>query len=162
LRGLKFEPDAVIGQKGRFCKGLIFNMRVLNMDIIHEKGFDFGFDPKACKKCCGRCCIGESGNIWINKEEISKIAGFLDLSAEDFIKYYLKKVHYRYSLKELKINGSFQCVFFDDKNKNCSIYKVRPTQCRTFPFWEYFKKNTDEIIKECPGIKINSQKKTGE
>ncbi|MBW2568433.1 MAG: YkgJ family cysteine cluster protein [Deltaproteobacteria bacterium] len=126
------------------------------MDILQKKGFDFGFDPRACKNCFGRCCIGKSGNIWVNKEEIEKIADFLDLSAEGFIKYYLRKVYYKYSLKELKINDSFQCVFFDDKNKNCSIYKVRPTQCRTFPFWEYFKNNTEEVIKECPGIKIQS------
>ena len=66
------------------------------MDIIQEKGFNFAFDPRACKKCGGRCCTGESGNIWVNKEEINRIAGFMDLSAENFINYYLKKVHYRY------------------------------------------------------------------
>lgn len=132
---------------------------VQHMDILQKKGFNFGFDPRACKNCFGRCCIGTSGNIWVNKEEIKKIAGFLDLSAEVFIKYYLIKVHYKYSLKELKISGSFQCVFFDDKNKNCSIYKLRPTQCRTFPFWEYFKNNTKEAVKECPGIKIQSEER---
>ncbi|MFB1032365.1 MAG: YkgJ family cysteine cluster protein, partial [Aliarcobacter cryaerophilus] len=29
----------------------------------------------------------------------------------------------------------------------------RPTQCRTFPFWEYFKNNEKEVYKECPAIK---------
>ncbi|MBW2259743.1 MAG: YkgJ family cysteine cluster protein [Deltaproteobacteria bacterium] len=47
--------------------------------------------------------------------------------------------------------GSFHCLFFDEKNRRCSIYDVRPTQCRTFPFWEYFRDNPDEILKECPG-----------
>jgi len=124
------------------------------MDMVKEKGYNFGFDHKACENCSGYCCTGESGNIWVNKEEIKKIAGFLDLSSEDLVKYYLTKIHYKYSLKELKISGDFQCVFFDDKNKNCSIYEVRPNQCRTFPFWDYFKNNIEEITKECLGIKI--------
>jgi len=124
------------------------------MDMVKEEGYNFGFDPRACENCSGYCCTGESGNIWVNKEEIKKIAGFLDLSSEDLVKYYLTKIHYKYSLKELKISGDFQCVFFDDKNKNCSIYEGRPNQCRTFPFWDYFKNNIEKIAKECPGIKI--------
>ncbi|MCJ7617073.1 MAG: YkgJ family cysteine cluster protein [Desulfobacterales bacterium] len=123
------------------------------MDMLQKEGYNFGFDPRACENCSGYCCTGESGNIWVDNEEIKKIAGFLDLSADQFIKYYLTKVYYRYSLKELKISGNFQCVFFDDKNKNCSIYEVRPKQCRTFPFWDYFKDNTEEAFKECPGVK---------
>ena len=125
------------------------------MDILREKGFYFTFDPEACKNCTGKCCAGEPGNIWVNKEEIKNIAGFLDLSSEKFIKYYLTKIHYRYSLKELKIRDDYKCVFFDDKNNKCSIYEVRPAQCRTFPFWDYFKNNAEEAVKECPGVKKN-------
>lgn len=88
------------------------------------------------------------------KKKLEKIADFLDLSSEYFIKYYLTKIHYRYSLKELKIRGNYQCVFFDDKNKDCSIYEVRHRQCRIFPFRDYFKNNIEEAAKECPGIKI--------
>ncbi len=43
--------------------------------------------------------------------------------------------------------------FFDEKKLNCSIYEHRPKQCRTFPFWEYFKKNYNELEKECIGVK---------
>lgn len=32
------------------------------------------------------------------------------------------------------------------------IYEVRPTQCRTFPFWDYFKTRVDELKLECPGV----------
>jgi Fe-S-cluster containining protein len=102
------------------------------MDILREKGFDFTFYSKACKNCAGKCCTGEPGNIWVNKEEIKNIAGFLDLSSEKFIKYYLTKIHYRYSLKKLKIRGDYKCVFFDDKNNKCSIYEVRPAQNISF------------------------------
>ena len=36
------------------------------------------------------------------------------------------------SLRE-KANGD--CVFYD-RQKGCTIYPVRPRQCRTWPFWE--------------------------
>ncbi len=37
------------------------------MNIVTKEGFDFTFDPIGCETCEGNCCIGESGNIWINK-----------------------------------------------------------------------------------------------
>jgi Fe-S-cluster containining protein len=46
-----------------------------------------------------------------------------------------------------------QCLFFDGVSRRCSIYEVRPAQCRRFPFWEYFRKYKDEVIRECPGIR---------
>ena len=48
---------------------------------------------------------------------------------------------------------NYACVFFDLEKKCCSIYEARPTQCRTFPFWDYFKENKEEVFKECPAIK---------
>ncbi|NPA74359.1 MAG: YkgJ family cysteine cluster protein [Epsilonproteobacteria bacterium] len=120
--------------------------------IITKEGFSYGFDPSACSKCDGRCCRGESGYIFVNSEEIKKIAEFLQLDVETFKKDYLNKVKYRYSIKELKIGGEYECLFFDGKTNSCEIYEVRPTQCRSFPFWDYFKDKVDEVKKECIGI----------
>ena len=65
----------------------------------------------------------------------------------------LFKAGYKYSIKERQISkDSYACVFFDLNKKQCSIYDVRPTQCRTFPFWEYFKNNIEEVKEECPAI----------
>jgi len=122
------------------------------MQIIKKDGFSFNFNPKACEECGGKCCIGESGYIWVNPLEIDKIAKFLNLSTEDFKKTFLIKVGYKYSLKEKQFENGFACIFFDTINRNCSIYDVRPNQCRTFPFWDYFKTNISEVKKECPGI----------
>ncbi len=121
-------------------------------DIITKEGYTYGFDPSKCAQCEGRCCTGESGYIWLTPKEMHKIADFLDIEIDDFKISYLRKVGYRYSLKERVINGEFECIFFDTEAKNCSIYDQRPLQCRTFPFWDYFKKHTDEVVKECPGI----------
>jgi len=122
-------------------------------NILRQEGYDFGFDPSACAACGGGCCRGESGYIWVRREEITAIADFLELDWEDFGKMYLRKVGHRYSLNEREVGpGDFACVFFDTEQARCTIYPVRPRQCRTFPFWEQYKQNDEEVRKECPGI----------
>ena len=122
------------------------------MDIILRDGFDFSFDPNACKTCPGNCCIGESGNIWVNQKEIIQICSFLQMNIVDFIRTYLNTNGNRYSIKENLTKNGFACYFFDGLNKQCSIYPVRPFQCRQYPFWKYFKTHKENVIKECPGI----------
>ena len=124
------------------------------MNIIKKEGFDFAFDPNGCDTCAGNCCIGESGYIWINKSEIENLAIHLDMNIDEVGFNYLRKVGYKYSLKERQLaKDNYACVFFDLEKKCCSIYEARPTQCRTFPFWDYFKENKEEVFKECPAIK---------
>ncbi len=123
--------------------------------LLENKDFQYKFDPSICSECEGNCCIGESGYIWINSEEIEKLAKHLNLSQEELRDKYLKKVGYKYSIIEKKIDdNNFACIFFDLEKKQCSIYEYRPTQCRTFPFWDYFKNRINEVQKECPAIKI--------
>ena len=117
--------------------------------IIQKEGFPYKFDSEACKKCDGNCCIGESGYIWVSPKEIKEIASFLGIDEEIFKERFLIKVGYRYSIKERPYKDGFACIFFDN---GCKIYEVRPKQCRTFPFWDYFKTRVDELKKECPGV----------
>jgi len=122
-------------------------------EIIKKEGFSFGFNPKACEECGGKCCTGASGYIWVTPFEMEKIANFLKISVEELKYLYLKKVEYKFSIKEkLLEKDNYACLFFDEKNKKCMIYEVRPNQCRTFPFWDFFKNNIDEVKKECIGI----------
>ena len=122
-------------------------------NILSEIGYDFKFTPLACDACGGACCTGSSGYIWTKYQEIEQIATFLELSVEEFATIYLKKVKHRYSIIEKKLDDeNFACVFFNEKLKQCSIYSVRPRQCRTFPFWEIYKNNSEEVKEECPGI----------
>ncbi len=121
-------------------------------DMMKKDGFDFAFDPSACESCEGNCCIGESGYIWVTPTEIRAIAAHIDLDEESFRTTQLRKVGYRYSLRENKIGESYECAFFDKSKRQCSIYEVRPSQCRSFPFWDYFKEHIQEVEKECPGI----------
>ena len=118
-----------------------------------KEGYDYCFDSSQCASCGGHCCRGESGYIWVKYDEIAQIAKHLALSIEDFATIYLKKAGHRYSLIEKQLSeDDYACIFFDENSKQCSIYDVRPIQCRTFPFWEQFKNNKNEVKQECPGI----------
>lgn len=120
--------------------------------LIEKEGFPYAFDPSACATCQGRCCTGESGYIYVNKEEIENIAKLINFDVEDFKANYLRKVGYKYSIKEIVLNGNHECIFYDSESNGCIIYQARPTQCKTFPFWDYFKTRVDELKQECPGI----------
>ena len=61
--------------------------------------------------------------------EIEAIAGFLGISIAEFGRRYLRRVGGSLSLTE---KPNHDCIFWDD---GCTVYPVRPTQCRTFPFW---------------------------
>lgn len=122
-------------------------------NVLSKEGYDYCFTPSACEACEGACCTGESGYIWAKYSEIEEMASFLELTIEEFATIYLKKVKHRYSIIEKQLSeDNFACIFFDESRKQCSIYPVRPRQCRTFPFWESFKNNSEEVKKECPGI----------
>jgi len=121
-------------------------------NIIKEDGFNYAFNPKACESCQGKCCTGESGYIYVNKTEIEKISTLLDIPIKEFVNQYLFKKMYKYSIKEVVYNGSYECVFYDRNSNGCTIYDARPTQCKTFPFWDYYKTRVNELKLECEGV----------
>lgn len=87
--------------------------------------------PFSCTGC-GGCCTGAPGYVFVSEQEISAMAEFLGLSVAAFSRRYLRLVDGRYSLTETR--NHYDCVFLEG-GKRCTIYPVRPTQCRTFPFW---------------------------
>jgi len=101
-----------------------------------------------CTKC-GHCCTGAPGYVWITLPELYRIAEFLGIDDQEFTKRYVRRVNQRMSLIEMP-NGD--CVFYDN---GCKIYPVRPTQCRTFPFWPEIiarRQSWEEAAQECPGM----------
>ena len=121
-------------------------------DMMREEGFSYSFNPKACETCQGRCCTGESGYIYVTKSEIEKISELLDIDVKIFVHTYLFKKMYKYSIKEVVHENSYECIFYDRDSNGCKIYDARPLQCKTFPFWDYYKTRVDELKLECPGI----------
>ncbi len=121
--------------------------------MIEHKDFPYKFDENICSTCEGNCCIGESGYIWITVDEIEKLSNYLDISVDKLFEDYLVKYGYRFSIQEKQLSqNNYACIFFDTDIKRCTIYDVRPSQCRTFPFWDYFKNNINEVKQECPAI----------
>jgi Fe-S-cluster containining protein len=81
---------------------------------------------------CGNCCTGPPGYVWVNDEELAAISDYRSEPLEEVTGLYTRPVGKRRTLRE-KNNGD--CVFYD-KEAGCTIYPVRPRQCRTWPFWE--------------------------
>ncbi len=103
----------------------------------------------ACTQC-GKCCTGRPGFVWVSDVEIAAIAEFRGEPLEQVHGLYTRREGSRRSLKE-KAND--ECIFYDAK-VGCTIYSVRPAQCRTWPFWESTTESPErwaETAAECPG-----------
>jgi Fe-S-cluster containining protein len=121
--------------------------RLYNRSYFFDHGIHF-----ECRRC-GVCCTGDPGIIYVGKDELTRIAEYLSLQVPFFIEKYLYPIKTEYSIKE---HADGQCFFY--KN-GCTIYPVRPHQCKTFPFWfENLRslKKWKRISKECPGIGCGS------
>lgn len=81
---------------------------------------------------CGNCCSGNPGAVWVTEQEIRAIAEFRGLSIGEMKINHTKLLRGQLSLREFA-NGD--CTFLDGETRRCSIYPVRPAQCRTWPFW---------------------------
>jgi Fe-S-cluster containining protein len=104
-------------------------------------------------KCteCGQCCTGSPGYVWVSSSEAEAIAEFLQISIDEFIQKYTRRIGNRISLKEH--SRTYDCTFL--KGKKCQIYGVRPKQCRTFPWWPENLKTPNhwkETAARCEGI----------
>ena len=78
------------------------------------------------------------------------MAAHLDVSAADLAARHCRKVWWRISLKE---HDDGDCEFLTEDG--CSVYPVRPAQCRTFPFWPdnlRSRLSWEEVADRCPGV----------
>ncbi len=101
---------------------------------------------------CGKCCTGDPRRYWIEttRAEQQRIAQYLGISMA-----WLRR---RYVVREpgaegLTMRGG-RCNFLDGGNR-CRIYEVRPTQCRTYPFWPELLSSRSawrQEAKRCEGI----------
>lgn len=83
------------------------------------------------------------------------------VSEKTFYDRYARKVGRRWSLAEVRTKHGNDCVFLDRESVPgqavCGIYKARPAQCRTWPFWpeNLRTEKTWETVKRrtpCPGM----------
>ena len=111
----------------------------------YKKGLKFG-----CTQC-GKCCTGAPGYVWLEEDEVEKMAEFLGISKQEFIQRYTREVDGELAL--LEFPRSYDCIFLRDKK--CLVYGARPKQCRTFPFWPEnltSKQAWEATARRCEGI----------
>lgn len=106
---------------------------------------------------CGRCCAGpEDGFVWANEQEIAALAAHLNMEIDVFRRRYMKRVGRRFTL--IMEPTTKDCPFLSppgEEGRHCTVYEVRPTQCRTWPFWPSNLMHPDDWARtgmRCPGI----------
>lgn len=123
---------------------------------------------------CGNCCTGGPGYVWISDVELGRLAEYLKTTVRDVIEKYCRKIDGKFSLTERFNKGNYDCIFLKeipveppasgngDAEKSivqtkriCTIYPVRPLQCRTWPFWPEViasEESWKRASRRCPGI----------
>lgn len=101
----------------------------------------------------GNCCTshGEFGFVFLTLEDRRRFAKHLNISTATFTRQYCDMKDGVWHLKEDPKQP--ECMFL--KNKRCSTYEARPTQCRTWPFWPEVmtpKAWKGEVASFCPGV----------
>jgi Fe-S-cluster containining protein len=87
-----------------------------------------------CAKCPGYCCSYQL--IEINKRDISRLARHFELeytvAEERFTKYDAsQKARVLRHRKDTVFKTI--CMFFDQKERRCTVYESRPGVCRDYP-----------------------------
>lgn len=99
---------------------------------------------------CGSCCTGAPGYVWVNAEEITRLAEFRGETLTEFGSRFLRRVGDRLSLIE---RPGGDCIFWD-RSIGCTVYPARPAQCQTWPFWSENIESAEawgHVTQGCPG-----------
>lgn len=124
-------------------------MAVIPFKTLEDRSYFFDQGIRfACIKC-GACCVGDPGTIYVSPSEIETMAAGLGQSVEAFTGQYLYPYKDSHSIKE---DERGRCLFFEN---GCTVYNIRPLQCRTFPFWfcnMRSQRTWRHIQSQCPGI----------
>jgi Fe-S-cluster containining protein len=86
-----------------------------------------------CQPNCGRCCDQPGGIVYLSPDDAERLAGHAGLDVEAWLERHTRKTFDgRYVLKSREEDGV--CIHLNEQ-KQCSIYEVRPQQCKAFPWW---------------------------
>ena len=118
-------------------------------DIInYKKGIRF-----ECQGS-GKCCVSRNsyGFVYLSNIDLIRFSKYFKISLKKFKEKYCQITDGFIHLAEKpKLYGN--CIFL--KDKKCSVYNSRPSQCRTWPFWNDNMKAkvwNNDIALNCPGI----------
>jgi len=123
-----------------------------------EKGCFYAQGLRFSCKRCSACCRFEPGYVFLSRKDVSRLCAALDTQYDKFIEEYCRWIPAengkgRLSLKEKR---NYDCVFWSTEHgEGCQVYKARPLQCRTFPFWTSTMSSNDSwemTARDCPGM----------
>lgn len=109
------------------------------------------FSCTQCAKCCN--VHDDMAYVYVNRHERQRIADQLQITLGAFTKEYTRR----------DSDGQHHLLFIDDhciflEDKQCTIHDAKPTQCRTWPFWEEVMVSKSEYQKQvldfCPGSNV--------
>ena len=106
-----------------------------------------------CQRCL-YCCSSEPGYVYLTKEDIISASAEVGLSPRAFIGIYCRIIDFgTFSMVSLREKSNYDCIFLT--GSGCSIYRARPEQCRSYPFWPSVlrsRESWNEEGRSCPGI----------
>ena len=120
-------------------------------DLVKIGEFNFRFQ---CQPGCVACCT-QTGEVYLNDEDLARIAAHLKLTPKKFQKRFAKREFGNLLLTTPKEKD---CHFLEDGG--CSIHEFKPVQCRTFPFWPdnvRDRRSWKALKSYCPGIGIGKK-----
>lgn len=81
---------------------------------------------------CQRCtaCCRWPGQVRVTDEEVTRLAAFLGVSADEFIQQFMRLRPDRRGLV-LAERATGECVLL--QGTDCAVQPVKPRQCRDFP-----------------------------
>ncbi len=100
---------------------------------------------------CGACCVGE-GLVEVSDVEIQRLSLDLGISEDAFRERYTRRL--RGGHIGLVDRSGGNCAFYDGDG-GCVVYRSRPDQCRSYPFWPsvlHSRANWWDEARCCPGI----------
>src|ERR1700710_2942749 len=100
--------------------------QMLADDPWYKQGVKF-----SCQAGCVRCCGGAPGDVFVSSDEINAIAAFLKIPVQEFEDIFVRS--YSSGRKSLTERRNGDCILLNERG--CSVYGVRPKQCRDYPFW---------------------------
>ena len=117
-------------------------------DTFYSNGLNF-----SCKQC-SCCCRHDPGFVYLSQDDLTNLCNATQLDEQTFIKKYCRVVPYYDGTEVLSLleKSNYDCVFW---NNGCTVYKGRPIQCSTYPFWTYImqsRRQWDEESESCPGV----------
>jgi Fe-S-cluster containining protein len=117
-------------------------------DDFYKSGLRF-----SCTRCSS-CCRYQPGYVFLTEADMKQLQRATGLSRGELATAYCRQVSVsgisRLSLKE---KANFDCIFWE--RDGCRVYRHRPLQCRSFPFWasNLASEAAWEDLKDtCPGV----------